>query len=243
MSLALKLVLSPLLVAQAVGTRRRAPVLPEAAGPRSGEIGRGRLLRLLIVGDSSGAGVGVPSQDMALAGYLSRTLADEGGVRVQWRLVARSGITSAQALALLRDEHPGPADVAVAVLGVNDVIDQVPTHRAVQHRAALADWLRAEAQVRHVVFAPLPPLDQFPLLPQPLRWIMGRDARRHDAAMARWAATRPDVSHVPIAIRLDAGCMASDGFHPGEPVYRACGEALARHIATTIITTFTETRP
>ena len=26
--------------------------------------------------------------------------------------------------------------------------------------------------------------------------------------------------------------MAEDGFHPGEPVYRACGEALAAHIAT-----------
>ena len=22
-----------------------------------------------------------------------------------------------------------------------------------------------------------------------------------------------------------------DGFHPGEPVYRACGEALGRHVA------------
>ena len=31
--------------------------------------------------------------------------------------------------------------------------------------------------------------------------------------------------------------MAPDGFHPGEPVYRACGEALARHIATTLIAT------
>ena len=28
--------------------------------------------------------------------------------------------------------------------------------------------------------------------------------------------------------------MAEDGFHPGEPVYRACGEALALHIATTV---------
>jgi hypothetical protein len=26
--------------------------------------------------------------------------------------------------------------------------------------------------------------------------------------------------------------MAIDGFHPGEPVYRACGEALAAHLAT-----------
>jgi lysophospholipase L1-like esterase len=240
MSLALKLLLAPLLVGQAVLTRRRAPLLPGAAGERSGRVGDGPVLRLLIVGDSSGAGVGVATQETALAGHLTRALASAARRRVHWQLLAKTGITSAQALELLQREHPPAADVAVVVLGVNDVIDQVPSQRAVQHRAALADWLLINAGVRHVVFAPLPPVHQFPLLPQPLRWIMGRDARRHDAAMARWAATRDDVSHVPIAISLDAHCMASDGFHPGEPVYRACGEALAIHIAAMLSL---ETRP
>jgi hypothetical protein len=60
---------------------------------------------------------------------------------------------------------------------------------------------------------------------------MGRDARRHDDALARWAATRSDVSHVTIEFDLSADAMASDGFHPGEPVYRVCGDALAAHIA------------
>jgi lysophospholipase L1-like esterase len=243
MSLVAKLVLSPVLVAQAVITRRRATLLPEADGDRRGVIGAGRPLRLLIVGDSSGAGVGVATQDLALPGTLGRTLAREARRRIEWQLVARSGITSAQALEFVRREQPLPAEVAVVVLGVNDVIDQVPSHRAVQHRAALADWLIAHSGVRHVVFAPLPPIHQFPLLPQPLRWIMGRDARRHDDALARWAATRGDVSHVPIAISLDASCMATDGFHPGEPVYRACGEALARHIAQRILKMLEETTP
>ena len=75
------------------------------------------------------------------------------------------------------------------------------------------------------------PVQQFPALPQPLRWIAGADALRHDCAMAAWAAGRDDVSHAPIVISLDRRSMASDGFHPGEPVYRACGEALGRHIA------------
>lgn len=245
MSLVAKLALSPLLVAQALLTRRRAPVLPEAAGERHGVVGdgAGEALRVLIVGDSSGAGVGVPTQDLALAGYLGRTLAARTTRPVRWQLVARSGITSAQALPLVQQARPDQADYAVVVLGVNDVIDQVPSHRAVQHRAALADWLRAHAGVRRVVFAPLPPVHEFPLLPQPLRWIMGRDARRHDDALARWAATREDVSHVPIDLRLDADCMASDGFHPGEPVYRACGEALAAHIADHITRTTSEETP
>jgi lysophospholipase L1-like esterase len=230
-SLAAKLILSPLLVAQAVATRRRAPVLPEAAGAREGVVGEGATCRVLIVGDSSAAGVGVPTQDIALAGHFARTLAAQAAVSVHWRLIAKSGINSAQALALVQGEPIASADFAVVVLGVNDVVDQVPSQRAVCQRAALADWLLTHARVRHVVFAPLPPMHEFPLLPQPLRWILGSDARRHNAAIARWAATRSDVSHVPIDIRLGADCMAPDGFHPGEPVYRHCGEALARFIA------------
>ena len=44
----------------------------------------------------------------------------------------------------------------------------------------------------------LPPMHRFPLLPEPLRRVMGGDARRHDAALARWAATRSDVSHAGV---------------------------------------------
>ena len=142
------------------------------------------------------------------------------------------GLTTQQVHALLRSDAAAPAaDVAVVVTGVNDVIELVPPRRAVQHREALADWLLGERGVGHVVFAPLPPVHRFPLLPQPLRWVMGDDARRHDEAMARWAATRSDVSHVAIELDLTPASMASDGFHPGEPVYRASGEALAAHVA------------
>jgi lysophospholipase L1-like esterase len=235
MSLALKLALAPVLVAQAVATRARMPRLPEAAGDREGAVGRGRALRVLIAGDSSAAGVGVDHQREALAGHLARTLAARAKARVQWRLVARSGVTSAQCIALLDEAHaaqPLQADLAVLVLGVNDVVDQVPSHRAVEAREALANRLRNVHGVAHVAFAPLPPVHRFPGLPQPLRWIAGADARRHDDALRDWAAARAgDVSHVPIDYALEAAAMAHDGFHPGPAVYRACGEAIAHHLA------------
>ena len=243
MSLTAKLLLSPLLVAQALHTRRKLPRLPEAEGERHGTVGDGRPLRLLIAGDSSAAGVGVARQRDALAGQLATILATDFAVRVEWRLVAQSGLTTAQTLHLLQREaaardaqRDGPwyFDVAVVVTGVNDVVDQVPSHRAVGARDALANTLRNGLGVHHVVFAPLPPVHEFPGLPQPLRWVAGSDARRHDAAMARWAATRADVSRVEMEMQLNRGVMASDGFHPGEPVYRQCAGAIAQHIATRV---------
>ena len=234
MSLTAKLLLSPVLVAQALATRSRLPRLPEAEGDRSGQTGHGPLLRLLIVGDSSAAGVGVARQSDALAGHLSRSLATQCGAQVHWHLMARSGLTSAQCLKWIEAEAMLAADVAVVVLGVNDVVEQVPSQRAVRARESIANRLRNAHGVAHVVFTPLPPVSRFPGLPQPLRWVAGADARRHDQAMAQWAASRDDVSHVPIDLPLNRGVMADDGFHPGAPVYRVCGVVLAEYIASAV---------
>ncbi len=239
MSLTAKLVLSPLLVAQALRTRARLPRLPEAAGPRHGVVGEGAPLSLLITGDSSAAGVGVVHQREALAPRLAQELATRGGRRVQWRLLAQSGLTTAQTLALLQREPPAPAlrdgawhfDIAVVVTGVNDVVDQVPSHHAVSLREALANRLRNGLGAQHVVFAPLPPVHLFPGLPQPLRWVAGTDARRHDRALREWARSRDDVSRAEIELPLNPALMAEDGFHPGPKVYRLTAHALALHIA------------
>lgn len=237
MSLTVKLALSPLLVAQAVLTRRRLPVLAEPAGPRQGVAGPAKALplRVLITGDSSAAGVGVVHQREALAVQLAQQLALACPARVQWRLLAKSGLNTAQTLHLLQREGAGlQADVAVVVTGVNDVVEQVPSHRAVSAREALANALRNAHGVQHVVFAPLPPIHHFPGLPQPLRWVAGSDARRHNAALQRWVRQRGDVSLVDMETPLNAGVMAADGFHPGEPVYRYCATVMAQHVAARV---------
>ncbi|MCW5637309.1 MAG: SGNH/GDSL hydrolase family protein [Rubrivivax sp.] len=237
MSLTAKLLLSPLLVAQALATRARLPRLPEAEGEREGVFGEPgwRPLSILIAGDSSAAGVGVAHQRDALAMPLAETLAERARRRVRWRLVARSGLTTAQTHELLRAEHAEAgridAEVVVVVTGVNDVVDQIPSGRAVAARSALANWLRNACGVLHVAFAPLPPVHHFPGLPQPLRWIAGADARRHDRALGEWAATRGDVTHVPLELELNRGVMASDGFHPGAPAYRQVAHDIALHLA------------
>jgi len=240
MSLALKLALSPLLVAQALRTRARTPRLPEAVGAREGVVGRGATrLRLLIAGDSSAAGVGVTTQQRALSGQLVPLLAARTDAQVHWALWARTGLTTAQTFEMLRDAALPPADLAVVVSGVNDVVDQVPSAHAVRARERIANLLRNRGGVQHVVYCPLPPVHEFPSLPQPLRWIAGADAQRHNRALRHWVAHRHaaagDVSTLQLDdVHLGRDNMADDGFHPGEPVYRAVAHALAAHIADTV---------
>ena len=100
--LAAKLALGPMLLPQARWVRRVALRLPEAPGAREGVVGAGDpLLRLLVIGDSSAAGVGLADQAQALALPLAQRLSEVIDGPVAWQLVAQSGVDSAQARAMV----------------------------------------------------------------------------------------------------------------------------------------------
>lgn len=223
---ATRLMLAPVLLSQGIRVRRRALVLPEAAGPRAGVAGQGPEVHLLIAGDSSAAGVGVAQQDQALAGRLVADLARD--VTVHWRLEARTGATTAMCLAHLRSLGAVRVDVAVTALGVNDVTHQVPLRRWRAQQAALAAHLRGQGAWL-VIRSGLPPMDQFPALPRPLRDVLGAQARAMDSALA--ADSTGALRHLPFdGARMDPGLMAEDGFHPGAAIYAAWAAEVATMI-------------
>ncbi|MBA4218843.1 MAG: SGNH/GDSL hydrolase family protein [Proteobacteria bacterium] len=225
-----KLLLGPVLLWQGRRVRATALRLPEAAGPRAQPSGT---LRVLIVGDSSAAGVGAAHQQEALAGRLTEALARLTGQSVGWQLVARSGHRSEQALAALDSTELEPADVLVTALGVNDVVDQVPPARALAALQGIDGLARERAGVRLSIHCAAPPMQHFPVLPQPLRWFFGRQAARFNAALTAQVSGEPSrhVLQLPAALQRDAAAlMAADGFHPGPRGYALWAEALAAQV-------------
>lgn len=233
--IAARALLFPLLYAQAQRVRAGTEPLPEPPGPRAAREGKGRDdLRLLVVGDSSAVGVGAPHQDLALARPLARQLARRIGRPVRWNLLAETGLTSAAALGFLKARDVPEADVAVVVLGVNDITNQVPLAQALKHRGEIAIWLEAHAGAAEVLFPSLPEMEMFPSLPQPLAWWAGQMSRRNNRSQARWAARwplrTPRVRHVEMDGLMSPDLMASDGFHPGPGLYARVAEHLAEVI-------------
>ena len=225
-----KWLLGPLLLWQGARVRATALRLPEAAGERARQ---GGALRVLIVGDSSAAGVGAAHQDEALAGRLAQALATRLGEPVGWQVVAASGHRSVQALAQLEAAELLAADVLITSLGVNDVVDQVAPHDALAALDAIHALARDRAGVRLSLHCAAPPMQAFPLLPQPLRWFFGRQAARFNVALASSVLNQPSrrVVHLPEPMRRNAAAlMAEDGFHPGPPGYALWAEALADQI-------------
>lgn len=222
------LLLAPLLLVQGRQVRRDTPRLPEPAGPRAGESGDGPPLRLLVLGDSAAAGVGVAEQDQALLGRLSGELGSS--FRLQWRLQATTGHRLADIIAALEQVPPEAFDVVVVSAGVNDATGG--TARATWRRqlARLAGQLRGRHGARLVLLSALPPMQSFPALPQPLRWYMGWRARRFNATLAGFAAAEPGCHLAVPDFPLEPSYMAADGFHPGAAAYRHWAGHLAELI-------------
>ncbi|OYT87219.1 MAG: lysophospholipase [Burkholderiales bacterium PBB6] len=250
-----KLALAPVLLVQGRQVRRDALRLPEAAGPRAGVAGEGTpVLRLLVVGDSSGAGVGVATQAEALAEPLARARAARLGAAVSWQLLATSGHTAADALAAFNkaasSSELAPADVLVLALGVNDAVGQTRPRAWLRTLDELHAQAVARCGVRLTLHSGLPPVGRFPLLPTPLRQVLGRDARALDAALRAHVAGSVHRHHVPLpelpmlpvsghhagpitgsADEAEPGWIAADGFHPGLLGYRAWVAALDAQLA------------
>ena len=222
------LALAPVIVPQGIWTNFRVPTLPEPPGARQGKAGRGPRLRLLLVGDSAAAGVGVSREDDALLGQVVSRLSTR--YRVEFDLQAKTGFTTANILRRLDEMAARPCDVALTSLGVNDVL-------ALTRRAT---WLGRQRQLRHVlrekfgarliIVSGLPPVHSFPALPQPLRWHLGSRATEFNEAIAEAVADEPDVRLIDLRFEADIGMMASDGFHPGAPIYAEWAERAARFV-------------
>ncbi|MBO9398013.1 SGNH/GDSL hydrolase family protein [Shimia sp. R9_2] len=220
--------LTPVLVAQGLGVRQRANTLSEPPGAREGQSGSDKSLRLLIVGDSSAAGVGATSQEKALSGRLVQNLAQDH--QVTWKLIGESSITTTGMLKRLSALPAASFDLAITALGVNDVTRGSSRRKWVKRQTELADLLSTKFGARCIVASGLPPMGAYPQVPQPLRWVLGAQATRLDDALAGLAATHPILSHLPIDLPFETRYQASDGYHPSEEAYTLWASLFADHI-------------
>jgi len=222
------LTLGPLLLAHGVYVRRTALKLPEPPGPREGVSGAGAPFSLLIVGDSAGAGVGSRTHDEALIGHVRSALS--AGFRLRWKLVAKAGYTTRDAIRCLRETPPEPFDAVVISLGTNDVTSGRRISTWTSELNQLAALLRSKFQARQIVFSGLARMQDFPAFPQPLAWYMGARAGLLNRTLERWVAPQTDCDLIPVDKSIRPEMLAEDGFHPGPEIYALWGAAAAEKI-------------
>ena len=226
----LKIVLAPILVLQGRQVKQNTPRLPEAKGPRKGIRGDGeKQIRLLVLGDSAAAGVGVDHQDNALAGQVLACFGPE--YRVEWALKAKTGVTTKKTLEYMEALAPDVFDVAVTSLGVNDVIADISPELWMEQQKRLVSLLREKFQVRRFILSAVPPMALFPAIPRPLGWYLGLRAARMNQRLKAWIKNQADCEFMEFNLPMDASLMAGDGFHPGPGLHTIWGQEIFKRIS------------
>lgn len=212
----------PLVLPQALWVRRTAPRFDGASGPNKGVTGTGEERRLLVYGDSIAAGVGAATFPKALAGQLAVSLAARLDATLRWQSRGYIGANARRLIDLLDGETFAEAfDFVVLSVGVNDVTSLTPISEWTRSlETLLADLVRA-CGTPAIALAGIPDMGRFPLLPQPLRSVLGVRSRQLDTAARLTADRLPHVVHVPVEFDLRPDTFSGDGYHPSETSYHA----------------------
>lgn len=188
-------------------------------------------VELLLLGDSLAAGLGAQRRKETLGGRLAKGMAKRLRRPVRLRTAAVVGSESsdlaAQLAALPGDYRP---DVAVIVVGGNDVTHRVPVQTSIRD---LEDAVRTvRERGAQVVVGTCPDLGALRPVPQPLRRLISSMSRRLGDAQAEVARR---AGALPVDLRRAVGPMffddpeamfSLDRFHPSPLGYRRTAEAL-----------------
>jgi len=150
--------------------------------------------------------------------------------RVVWRLEAQTGATTRSTIARLKSMTQEPFAAVAISLGVNDVTCGRSATTWLAELDELAGLLRIKFGAQRMLWSGLPPMDEFPALPQPLRWYLGARAKWFARVLREWAEPQSDCVFVAVPAGGYGPMMAEDGFHPGPRMYEMWGAEMARLI-------------
>ena len=221
------------LVGQARLARR---VIPRAESPAPRCDGRygteypGQPIRLIVLGDSTAAGYGVDRARDTPGALLANGLVERLHQPVLVRCVAVVGAVSPALPPQVELATEFEPDIAVILVGANDVTHRIRTQVAVRH---LADAVRAlRAAGAEVVVGTCPDLGAIRPIQPPLRWVARRWSRDLAAAQTIGAVEAGGSSVSlgdligPQFLADPARMFGADRFHPSADGYATATAAL-----------------
>lgn len=199
----------------------------------TGWYGRGRpgpAIKVALLGDSGAAGYGVERIVETPGAYLASGLAADANRRVHLRTYAKVGAQSSDLAGQIERALPGDPDLAVILVGANDVSHRVRPSQSVRY---LTDAVRQlqEAGAK-VLVGTCPDLGTVRPIPPPLKQVARSWSRRLAAAQAiavveaggvavsLGSILGPDFDAAPALL------FGPDQFHPSAEGYRAVAEVL-----------------
>ena len=226
---------------QAIYVKRTTLRLPEAAGQRFKLVNANNPLRLIHVGESTVAGVGVDSIEKGFTANLALAISELKQRPISWALFGENGIrikglnqilpSELQNLDRQTEKEKGTSryDLAVVTMGVNDSTKFTSIKQWKKSLKENVEILRAVTD-GPIYFTQVPPLAQFPALPSPLKNLLGIRSQILDNELKQFCELQLNVYYIGSEMQVGEGMMAIDGYHPSELGYQRWAQTIAAQI-------------
>lgn len=196
-------------------------------------------LKLLTIGESTIAGVGVNSHREGFSGHLAASLAEHLQRKIKWEVFAKSGATAASTIQRLKDKEFGmKPDIVVVGLGGNDSFRFKNPSRWREDVEQLIEVLETKFPGCPIVFANMPPTSSFPAFSKLVKFFIGNITALMRREMLVIEQQHPNVYFSNEKIELKdwvnpdrpIEMLFSDGVHPSGLTYKLWASDLGKYI-------------
>jgi lysophospholipase L1-like esterase len=242
--LILSLPLFPFLYFQGKEIRKKVPKLPEASKPKGVANGPSEYpLQLLVLGESTIAGVGVKEHKDGFTGALANTLSKTLRCAINWRVYARSGYTAKQLCTkIIPKIEETTADLIVIGIGGNDAFTLNTPKKWSTDIENLINLLQDKFPKTPIFFTNMPPIKEFPAFTKAIKFVIGNLVEVLGKQLQIIAEEKANVYYNAEVITLQAWSKRnkisesnskiyfSDGVHPSKLTYQVWGKEMATFI-------------
>ena len=228
----ISLVCSPILYLQSKRVRKTVPDLPEAKNPAGLiQCEEKAAFNLLVVGESTMAGVGIQDHKDGFGWSLAKHLSQHLQQTVRWEVQAMSGYTAQQLHELLLPKiEMKTADLIVIGTGANDAFTLNTPKTFSKNITKLIKQLKAQYTNSPIVFINMPPICYFPAFTKLMQFCLGHWVKLNGKQLETITKRCPNTYFMNEEIKPEDWFdkyddfeniqdMFSDGVHPSQKTY------------------------
>ena len=220
--------LFPLLWYQGMRLKREVPRLPLPGDSPFGICkGKDKEFKILGLGESPMAGVGIAKHSLTLTGLTAVKLNKLLGCSVKWEILAESGLSLKNLNKLIGEQLGKNADLVLVSMGGNDVFQLTPPWVWKNNINTCVKLLYEKENKPLILFSPVPPVGRFPAIPNPLRIMFSFWGLLLQASLAQTINSMDNAYLLDERFPEGKEYYLEDGIHPSPLAYDPWSEKLA----------------
>ena len=208
--------------------KREVPRLPLPGDSPFGICkGKDKEFKILGLGESPMAGVGIAKHSLTLTGLTAVKLNKLLGCSVKWEILAESGLSLKNLNKLIGEQLGKNSNLVLVSMGGNDVFQLTPPWVWKNNINTCVKLLYEKENKPLILFSPVPPVGRFPAIPNPLRIMFSFWGLLLQASLDQTINSMDNAYLLDERFPEGKEYYLEDGIHPSPLAYDPWSEKLA----------------